>query len=85
MHVRNKTSRYHIVMAIFENLIGTGRISDEAAKKIIIKYDNKIDENTEYIKKNGFDLPEIDAWEWKKDRSLVSDEAAKSSHDLSDC
>jgi xylulose-5-phosphate/fructose-6-phosphate phosphoketolase len=64
MHVRNKTSRYHLVMAIFEKLIGTGRISDEEAKKIIVKYAQKIEENTEYIKKNGIDLPEIDSWQW---------------------
>jgi len=66
MHVRNKTSRYHIVMAIFEKLIGSDRISDEDARNIIIKYDNKIDENTEYIKKNGIDLPEIDSWQWTR-------------------
>jgi xylulose-5-phosphate/fructose-6-phosphate phosphoketolase len=64
MHVRNQTSRYHIVMAIFEKLIGSGRILEEDAKKIIIKYHQKIDENTEYIKKNGVDMPEIDAWQW---------------------
>ena len=66
MHVINKTSRYHIVMAIFEKLIGSDRISVEDAQNIIIKYNNKIDENTEYIKKNGVDLPEIDNWQWIK-------------------
>jgi xylulose-5-phosphate/fructose-6-phosphate phosphoketolase len=66
MHVRNKTSRYHLVMAIFEKLIGSGRISEDDAKAIIVKYAQKIDENTEYIKKAGVDLPEIDVWQWHR-------------------
>lgn len=65
MHVRNKTSRYHIVMAIFEKLIGSGRISDDDARNVIIKYAKKIKENTEYIKQTGIDLPEIDSWQWQ--------------------
>jgi phosphoketolase len=51
-------------MAIFEKLIGSGRISDEDAKGIIVKYAQKIEENTEYIKKTGIDMPEIDSWQW---------------------
>ena len=66
MHVRNKTSRYHLVMAIFEKLTANGQIPYEAAKSIIDKYQQKIDENTEYIKQNGVDMPEIDNWQWTK-------------------
>ncbi len=64
MHVRNRTSRYHLVMAVFEKLAHTGRLSEDEAQPIIAKYQQKIDENTEYIKVNGIDLPEIDAWVW---------------------
>jgi len=53
-------------MAIFEKLIGSDRISDEDARNIIIKYHDKINENTEYIKQNGIDLPEIDSWQWTR-------------------
>ena len=65
MHVRNKTSRYHLVIAIFEKLAISGRISKEEANRIVIKYRQLIDANTEYIKKNGVDMPEIDSWQWK--------------------
>lgn len=64
MHVRNKTSRYHLVIAIFENMINTGRMSNEDIRRIITKYRQKIDTNTEYIKKFGVDMSEIDNWKW---------------------
>ncbi len=64
MHVRNRTSRYHLVIAVFEELFKLGQISQEKANALIAKYQAKIDENTEYIKVNGVDKPEIDAWQW---------------------
>jgi xylulose-5-phosphate/fructose-6-phosphate phosphoketolase len=64
MHVRNKTSRYHLAMAAFEQLTKSGRISEETARNLVDKYQQKIDENTVYIKEQGIDLPEIDAWQW---------------------
>jgi len=66
MHVRNKTSRYHLVMAIFERLASTGIIQNEEAQQIINKYQQKIDINTDYIKEYGVDMPEIDQWQWGK-------------------
>ncbi len=65
MHVRNNTSRYHMVIAIFERLYESGRVPEREATDIINKYKNKIYENTEYIKLNGIDMPEIDNWQWK--------------------
>ncbi len=64
MHVRNRTSRYHLVMAIFERLGKSGRVPFEEAQHIIATYQQKIDANTEYIKVHGIDLPELDAWVW---------------------
>ncbi|HSE61895.1 MAG TPA: phosphoketolase family protein [Candidatus Saccharimonadales bacterium] len=64
MHVRNKTSRYHLVMAIFEKLAHTNRIPYEESRHIITKYKQLIEANTDYIRKNGVDMPEIDAWVW---------------------
>ena len=66
MHVRNRTSRYHLVIAVFEQLAKLGRIEYEESRHIVMKYQQKIDENTEYIKVHGLDKPEIDAWEWKR-------------------
>ncbi|HKX23968.1 MAG TPA: phosphoketolase family protein [Candidatus Saccharimonadales bacterium] len=64
MHVRNETSRFHLVMEIAKRAAEVGRIDDETAKTVTDKYQAKIDENTEYIKVNGIDLPEIDEWIW---------------------
>jgi xylulose-5-phosphate/fructose-6-phosphate phosphoketolase len=66
MHVRNKTSRYHLAMAAFERMAQAGRIPQDVAQNLIAKYQQKIDENTEYIKANGIDVPEIDAWVWQR-------------------
>ena len=65
MHIRNRTSRYHLVMAIFEKLAAVGRIEHEESRRIITTYQQKIDANTSYIKQYGVDMPEIDAWQWK--------------------
>ncbi len=64
MHVRNHTSRYDLVAGAFEHLACIGRVPREDADRIIEKYNAKIAENTEYIKAEGIDMPEIDAWVW---------------------
>lgn len=66
MHVRNKTSRYHLIIAIFEKLAAANKIPKEKAQDIIIKYQKKITDNTEYIKIHGIDTPEIDEWQWNE-------------------
>jgi xylulose-5-phosphate/fructose-6-phosphate phosphoketolase len=64
MHVRNETSRYHLAIAAFEQLGHDGVIQFEEAQHLAAKYRAKIDQNTTYIKENGIDIPEIDAWVW---------------------
>jgi xylulose-5-phosphate/fructose-6-phosphate phosphoketolase len=64
MHVRNETSRYDLVIAAFKQLGHDGVLPFEEAEHLAAKYRQKIDENTTYIKENGIDLPELDAWVW---------------------
>jgi len=64
MHVRNRTSRYHLVIAIFERLAAANKLPYEEARHIITKYQQLLTANTDYIKQNGLDMPEIDAWVW---------------------
>jgi xylulose-5-phosphate/fructose-6-phosphate phosphoketolase len=66
MHVRNQTSRYHLAIEAFEKLAFVGRLQHDEAGALIAKYREKIDENTAYIKQNGVDILEIDAWEWHR-------------------
>ncbi len=67
MHVRNRTSRYHIVMAIFDRLAKDNVVPSNIAQSIILKYQSKISANTSYIKQHGVDMPEIDEWVWHSD------------------
>ena len=66
MHVRNQTSRYHLAIDAFEKLAFIGRLAHDDAGALIAKYRQKIDENTAYIKGHGVDVPEIDAWQWRR-------------------
>lgn len=66
MHVRNQTSRYHLVIEVLEKLAHSGRVPFQEVQHSIAKYKQKIDQNTDYIKSHGVDLPEIDAWQWER-------------------
>ena len=70
MHVRNETSRYDLAIAAFRQLGRNGVVPFEEAEHLASIYQGKIDENTAYIKANGVDLPEIDAWVWPAARGL---------------
>ena len=82
MHVRNQTSRYHLVMTAFGKLIEHGVLRADFAQPIIDKYRRMISENTEYIKVHGVDKPEIDAWQWGH---RTNKDAENLAHDVSDC
>lgn len=66
MHVRNQTSRYDLAIDVFARAAEKGMIAGHAANQLVMKYRGKIDENTAYIKINGVDMPEIDAWQWNR-------------------
>jgi phosphoketolase len=51
---------------MFEKLITSNCVPEDIAKACMAKYRQKIDSNTAYIKVNGIDLPEIDAWIWNR-------------------
>lgn len=66
MHVRNKTSRYDLAMAVFDRLSANNRKPFQEGRHLIAKYQQKINANTEYVKVQGVDMPEIDAWQWTR-------------------
>ncbi len=66
MHVRNRTSRYHLAMAVFDKLGADGRKPQDEAQNLVAKYKQKIDDNTAYIKDKGIDMPEIEEWQWRR-------------------
>ncbi|MDD4989039.1 MAG: phosphoketolase family protein, partial [Candidatus Pacebacteria bacterium] len=66
MQIRNKTSRWHLAMEVFERMAKAGVISKEKAKSLIEKYTAKLAEHREYIIKNGIDPEEIENWKWTR-------------------
>ncbi|HUC90189.1 MAG TPA: phosphoketolase family protein [Patescibacteria group bacterium] len=66
MHVRNRTSRYHLAMAVFDKLGMDGRKPQDEAQNLVAKYKQKIDDNTAYIKEKGIDLPELEEWQYHR-------------------
>lgn len=64
MHVRNKTSRYHLAIEACEFLAAAEIIRHADAQQFIASLQDKIAKNTAYIKENGVDLEEIDSWQW---------------------
>jgi xylulose-5-phosphate/fructose-6-phosphate phosphoketolase len=66
MQVRNKTSRFHLLINSIELLAKNKVIDKEKAKKIIEKYNQKLKKHKKYIIKNGIDLKEIEKWQWGK-------------------
>jgi xylulose-5-phosphate/fructose-6-phosphate phosphoketolase len=66
MHIRNHTSRYDLAIEIFEKAVERELLPKETAENLIIKYRNKIDDSTAYVKQHGVDMPEIDAWRWSR-------------------
>jgi phosphoketolase len=53
-------------MAVFEKIGLSGRLPQDQVKHIVAKYQQKIDDNTAYIKVHGIDMPEIEAWQWTR-------------------
>lgn len=66
MHVRNKTSRYHLLIEALKMLSDRKVVSKEKALKIINDYENKLKEHSKYITKYGVDPEEIEHWTWKR-------------------
>jgi len=66
MQVRNGTSRYNLVQDACRFLEQDGTLSSEKAMEIISKYDQKLADHAEYIKKHGADPEEIEDWQWQK-------------------
>ncbi len=68
MHLRNRTSRYHLAIEAFRRLGETGVVEPAKAKKLMKKYEDKITHHQAYVKEHGIDTPEIEGWTWRRPR-----------------
>jgi xylulose-5-phosphate/fructose-6-phosphate phosphoketolase len=65
MHVRNRTSRYHLVMQAAERIAMHSPSKAVAAEKLVMKYSKKLLDHRAYIDQYGVDPAEITDWEWR--------------------
>lgn len=64
MQLRNKTSRYDLVIDACNFLKSNSSFDQQKIDEIIEKYNQKIAEHKIYIKNNGVDPDEIENWVW---------------------
>ncbi len=65
MQIRNKTSRYDLVIQSME-LVDDTVVIPERKAAIVNKYRKKIEEHRAFIIKNGIDPDEIENWTWNR-------------------
>lgn len=66
MHVRNETDRFHLAIDALEKLVATNVLSEQSAEVLTKKYQQKLDQNTSFIKVHGVDMEEISSWHWTR-------------------
>lgn len=65
MHVRNRTSRFHLAMDAVIKAAKSNEAVAKKAPKLIAKLEKKLTAHQKYILKYGKDMPEIDEWRWE--------------------
>lgn len=64
LHIRNKTSRYHLVIEALTILAQDGILGDMESKSLIDEYNRMISAHRDYIIRYGIDPEEIENWKW---------------------
>ena len=64
LHLRNKTSRYDLLMEAFTLLAKNKVIKAERCHELIEEYNQKISDHRDYIIQHGVDPEEIENWKW---------------------
>jgi xylulose-5-phosphate/fructose-6-phosphate phosphoketolase len=66
MQVRNRTSRYHLVIQAAQKIAARHPEHSAKAEELIRKYDRKLRDHREFIMSEGYDPPEIAGWRWEE-------------------
>ena len=64
MHIRNRTSRYHVVIQTAQKLAAKEPRVAAKAERLIRYYERLIARHRTFIEREGIDPPEISAWRW---------------------
>ena len=65
MHIRNKTSRYHLVIETLSILSAKKIVTSAKAEKLAVLFEEKIRKHSDFIREFGDDPDEIKYWRWK--------------------
>ena len=65
MQVRNRTSRYHVVIQAAEKIAARNPRVAAKADALIRKYEQKLREHRNFIRSEGTDPPEAADWKWR--------------------
>jgi xylulose-5-phosphate/fructose-6-phosphate phosphoketolase len=61
MHIRNGTSRYHLVMQAAQ---AASQLDPRRAEQIVATYTQRLADHRRYIEQHGDDPPEVRDWSW---------------------
>ncbi|MBI4552217.1 MAG: phosphoketolase family protein [Candidatus Latescibacteria bacterium] len=64
MQVRNRTSRYHVVIQAAQKMAARNPAVAARAEEVVRTYERKLSEHRRFIDTNGIDPPEIAEWRW---------------------
>jgi xylulose-5-phosphate/fructose-6-phosphate phosphoketolase len=65
MHIRNRTSRWHVVIQSAQKIAARRPSAAARAEEMIRRYERKIAEHRVYVEEHGVDPPEIAATKWQ--------------------
>jgi xylulose-5-phosphate/fructose-6-phosphate phosphoketolase len=68
MHIRNRTSRYHVVTQAAHKLAARRAGVASQAEALVRKYEERIRRHRDYVIAEGVDPPEIREWRWRDER-----------------
>lgn len=64
MQVRNRTSRYHLVIQAAQKMAARKPAVAARAEAMVVKYERKLLDHRRFIRNEGMDPPEITEWRW---------------------
>jgi xylulose-5-phosphate/fructose-6-phosphate phosphoketolase len=65
MQVRNRTSRWHIVIQAASKIARSTPALAAHAEDVVRRYEGKLADHRTFIRENGIDPPEITEWSWR--------------------
>jgi phosphoketolase len=72
MHVRNRTSRYHLVIQAAQKMAARTPTVAAAAEGLVVRYERRLADHRAFVREEGVDPPEIAGWRWRDGKAPVA-------------